>query len=407
MTGSAIASTSEASTAPVYRVLHVTTVDMSLVFLLLPQLVGFKDAGFEVITASAPGPFVPRLLEHGIQHVPLKHATRARSPLRDVAALWEFWQVCRRLRPDVVHTHNPKPGLWGRIAARLAGVPVVVNTVHGLYALPTDPWPKRVVVYGLERLASIFSDAELLQNVEDLPVLRRIGVPERKLTVLSNGIDLERFDPDASPADARLRAHASWGVTPDTVVIGGVGRLVAEKGWRDLFAAVRVLRAEGLPVTLVAVGPDDPDKPDSLSRGELDAARADEVVIAGWQDDVERLYAGMDVFCLPSRREGFPRAAMEAAAMGLPIVATDVRGCRQVVADGITGTLVPVGDVTALTDALRALVTDADLRAKYGRAAREHARSEFDVRSQIATTVALYERLTQATHHRIAARATP
>lgn len=370
--------------------IHLTTVDLSLVHLLLPQLRAFRDTGFEVVGVSAAGPSVPSLEAEGIRHVALRNATRASAPWRDAAALVEFWRLCRRLRPDVVHTHNPKPGVWGRIAARLAGVPRVVNTVHGLYATPEDPWSRRAVVYALERIASTCSDAELLQNEEDLPVLRRIGVPARKLTVMGNGVDLARFDPDAVGPDARTAARAAWGVGPATVVVGAVGRMVAEKGWRELFAAVATLRAEGRDVALVAIGPSDPDKRDAITAAELDAARADGAVLTGWRDGIERAYPGMDLLCLPSWREGFPRAAMEAAAMGLPIVATDVRGCRQVLADGETGVLVPARDVPALTDALRDLAGDPDLRRRYGRAAHTRAVHEFDVRRQVAASLEAY-----------------
>src|SRR5688572_28779490 len=185
--------TSSRPTAP--TVVHVTTIDMSLELLLGPQLEAIGQAGYRVIGASAPGPYVEALCRRGIAHVPLAHATRAMAPLEDARALIELVWLFRRLRPAIVHTHNPKPGLYGRIAARIARVPVVINTVHGLYALPGDPWPKRAVVYGLERLAATCSQAELLQNPEDLPTLRRLRVPEERLAVLGNGIDLRRFDP--------------------------------------------------------------------------------------------------------------------------------------------------------------------------------------------------------------------
>ncbi len=126
-------------------VIHVTTTHMSLELLLGPQLEAFATAGYEVLGASAPGPYTAALAERGIRHLHLQHATRAMAPARDVLALVELARLFRRLRPAVVHTHNPKPGLYGRIAARLAGVPVVVNTVHGLYALPDDPPAKRAV----------------------------------------------------------------------------------------------------------------------------------------------------------------------------------------------------------------------------------------------------------------------
>ncbi len=115
-----------------------------------------------------------------------------------------MWQLFRRLEPDIVHTHNPKPGLYGRVAARGAGVPGIVNTVHGLYASPEDRVVRRSVVYALERAASLCSGAELVQNPEDLEVLSRWGVPARKLVLLGNGVDLERFRP--APDEQRRRA---------------------------------------------------------------------------------------------------------------------------------------------------------------------------------------------------------
>jgi len=163
------------------RLIHVTTADISLSLLLGPQLRAFSAAGYEVIGASAPGPFTEELESWGIEHRPLKHATRTMAPHKDVGAMGELYSLFRELRPEIVHTHNPKPGLYGRIAARAARVPVVLNTVHGLYALPEDRFAKRSVVYSLERLASMCSDAELIQNPEDIATLLKIGVPSKKI----------------------------------------------------------------------------------------------------------------------------------------------------------------------------------------------------------------------------------
>src|ERR1700690_2258703 len=154
---------------------------MSLVLLLGPQLRAFAEAGMDVIGVSAPGPFVRELESWGIRHEPLRHATRSAALGQDLLALTELWQLFRRLQPDLVHTHNPKPGVYGRIAARAAGVPAVVNTVHGLYALPEDRLLKRSVLFSLEPRGAGCSHAELVQNVEDIDVLRRIGVRAEKL----------------------------------------------------------------------------------------------------------------------------------------------------------------------------------------------------------------------------------
>jgi len=375
------------------RLVHVTTADISLALLLGPQLRAFADAGMEVIGASAPGPFVDELVASGIAHEPLRHATRSMAPGHDVLAVGELVRLFRRLRPDVVHTHNPKPGLYGRLAARIAGVPVIVNTVHGLYATPEDSRARRAVVYLLERAASLCSQAELVQNPDDLAVLRRLGVPKDKLVLLGNGVDLARFGPPRHEDDVR-RARAALGVEPGRVVVGAVGRLVKQKGFRELFAAAALLARHHPEVVIVVVGPNDPQKSDALGPDDLSLAEGlGNVVFLGHRHDVEQLYCGFDVFVLPSYREGFPRSAMEAAACGVPVIATDIRGCREVVDDDVTGLLVPVRDAPALARAIGALAGDAPRRAAMGTAARRKAEAQFDDRLVVAKTLAVYERL--------------
>lgn len=366
---------------------------MSLALLLLPQLVAFRDAGFEVLGMSAPGRFVPELEAAGIPHIPLPAATRAMDLRRDLAALVAVTRQFRRLRPDIVHTHNPKPGVYGRVGARLARVPVVVNTVHGLYAQPGDPWPRRAAVYAAERVAAACSHAELVQNPEDAAVLRRLGVPARRIRVLGNGVDLARFDPARFDAAHRRRVRRRLGIGDGEVVAGVVGRLVVAKGYREVFAAARRLRRTVPHVRVVAVGPHEPDKADAITASERAAAEADGVSFLGMRDDIDALYPAFDLYVLASHREGWPRSAMEAAAMGLPVVATDIRGCRQVVDHGDTGLLVPARNPPALAAAIAGLAQDPRRRRRLGRAARSKACREFDDRRQVAITLDTYRRL--------------
>jgi glycosyltransferase involved in cell wall biosynthesis len=373
---------------------HVTTTDISLELLLGPQLQAFAAAGFDVVGASAPGPYVDALTRRGVHHVAVKHATRSFAPFEDCRALFELVGLFRRLRPDIVHTHNPKPGLYGRLAARLSGVRGIVNTVHGLYALPDDPAPKRAVVYGLERLAASCSHIELVQNPEDVVVLRRIGIPESKMTFLGNGIDLRRFDPETIPAEDAAIARSELGATcSDDVVVGVVGRLVHDKGYREIIRAAEQLRHRRPALRFAVIGPEEPEKARSVGNAERAAAADAGVRFLGRRDDVERLYRGMDIYVLASYREGFPRSAMEAAAMRLPIVATDVRGCRQVVDSGVTGILVPARDSRALAGAIGGLATDRERRMRMGAAGRVKAVREFDQQRCIDVTLSVYRRL--------------
>ncbi len=378
--------------APV--LVHVTTTDISLELLLGPQLRAFHDAGYRVVTVSAPGPYVERLTGDGIEHVPLRHATRSMAPHRDLLATRELWSAFRRLRPDIVHTHNPKPGVYGRLAARAARVPVVVNTVHGLYAQTTDSRARRAVVYTLERVAARASRAELVQNPEDLETLRGLGIPDDKLILLGNGIDLDRFGRHPDSEATRRAVRRQLGLGPDDVAVGAVGRLVVEKGYLELFEAWRTVAARHPSARLVIVGPHDPEKADAVDQASLDdlVARTGALVLGG-RDDVDRIYHALDLYVLASHREGFPRSAMEAAASGLPIVATAIRGCRQVVDDGVTGLLVPVRDPAALAAAIGELVEDPPRRARMAEAAIGKAAVEFDQQRVIDITLATYERL--------------
>jgi len=365
---------------------------MSLALLLGPQLRAFADAGMEVLGASAPGPWTDQLAPWGVQHVPLAHATRSVAVGQDAQAFVELVRVFRRLRPDIVHTHNPKTGVYGRLAARLTGVPVVVNTVHGLYATPQDRLLRRTAVYGLERLASTCSQSELVQNMEDVATLERLRVPRRKLVLLGNGVDLERFRPGT--ADAVDRARRELGVTGEQVVAGTVGRLVWQKGFGELFAAARRLRHTRPDVVLVVIGPPDTAKSDALTPDDIAAAEASgNIRFLGERRDVENLYPGFDLFVLPSYREGFPRSAMEASACGVAVVASDIRGCRQVVAHGTTGLLVPAHDADALAGAMEELASDPGRRLAMGAAARQRAEAEFDDRRVVAITLDVYARL--------------
>jgi len=349
------------------RLAHLTTVDMSLALLLRTELEEDVAAGLEVFGISAPGPYVDQVESWGVTHVPLHALTRAWDVRSDAAAGRELLAALRELRLDILHTHNPKTGVLGRLLGRAAGVPVVVNTCHGLWLRPGDPLARRAFVLGAETIAGWASHAELYQNAADQQMLRRV-VPRRRSRVVGNGVDLARFTRDPVGRDA---VRAELGVAPDELLVGGVGRRVEEKGIREYAETARALAGKA---RFVWVGPDDEDKPDALRDAEAG------VEFVGARSDMPALYAAFDVFVLPSYREGFSRSAMEAAACGLPMVLSDIRGCREIGEDNRQVLLVPPGDAAALTEAVGRLLTDEELRARLAAAAQERARSDFDQR---------------------------
>jgi glycosyltransferase involved in cell wall biosynthesis len=375
------------------RVAHVTTTDLTLRYLLLGQLRRLRDEGYEVTGISAPGPHAAELEAAGIRFLPWRSATRSWDPRADLRAFGELYSLLRRERFDLVHTHNPKPGLIGRVAARLARVPVIVNTVHGLYATPGDRLRKRVAVLGLERLAARCSHLELYQSEEDLRWARRIRlVRRRRSELLGNGTDLSRFDPALVSPERAAELRRELGLPADALVVGMVGRLVAEKGYRELFAAAREVRSRDPNVRFLAVGAPDLDKADAITQEELERAAGD-VLVTGWRDDVRDLLAVMDVFVLASWREGMPRSAIEAAAMRRPLLLTDIRGCREVARHEVEALLVPPRDPGALAAAILRLAGDPALRERLAAAARQRAEERFSEATVAERVVQAYERL--------------
>jgi glycosyltransferase involved in cell wall biosynthesis len=369
------------------RVAHVATTDVTHRFLLLPQLKALRDAGFEVTAISAPGPWTADLAVEGIRHVAWTKATRAWDLRADLGAFAELVRILRHERFDLVHAHNPKPGIMARFAARLARTPGILNTVHGFYAMPEDRLRRRLPVMTLEWAAARCSDLELYQSEEDLAWSRRLRIARApKARHLGNGIDVDDFDPAAVPASRRRELRAELGLPIDGPVVGTVGRMVLEKGFRELFAAAAEIRRTRPGVRFLVVGEIDAGKWDALDPAEVERAKED-VVVAGWRTDIRELLAAMDVFVLPSWREGIPRSAIEAASMARPLVLTDIRGCREVVRHGVEGYLVPVREPTALAEAIERILSDPSSGERMGLAARARALERFDERRVAAMIV--------------------
>jgi glycosyltransferase involved in cell wall biosynthesis len=375
------------------KVAHVTTTDLTLRFLLLNQLQAAQREGYAVAGISSAGPWATDLERQGIPHHPIPSLSRAWNPLADLRAVVELARVLSRERFTVVHTHTPKAGVLGRLAARLSGVPLVVNTIHGLYGIDRGP-SARWFFLSLERLAARGSDYEFCQSREDLDLLTRLGIvhPERS-AYLGNGVDIQHFDSGAVPGEAVEALRTSLGIPPRALVVGTVGRLVWEKGYREFLAAAEQVRQILPEVTFLAVGPADEVKGDALRPEAVQRASAQGVRFLGWRSDMREVYGLMDVFVLASYREGFPRSAIEAAAMGKPLILTDIRGCREVVTPGQNGVLVPVREVVPLRDALLTLLRDPALRRRLGEESRRRALAEFDERLVVRRVLDVYRNL--------------
>jgi glycosyltransferase involved in cell wall biosynthesis len=377
------------------KIAHVTTVGISLYGLLLNQMRSLREEGYEIVAISSPTSFASAIEAAGVRHIAVP-ISRNITPIADLISLWRLWRVMRRERFTIVHTHTPKAGLLGQLAARLAGVPLVVNTVHGFYLHSgMNPIARRIYLL-LEKLAATCSDRILSQNAEDIEIAVRERVCGRhKIKFLGNGIDLKQFDPEAVSAESTQRLRAELGLQYDAPVVGFVGRLAAKrKGFADFLAAAREIAARVPNCQFLVVGESDHGKADAM---EASAAGvhgvAERFVFAGQRDGLPSFYKLMDVLVLPSIFEGLPRVVMEASAMGVPSVVTDVKGNREAVVHECNGLLVPLGDIRALANAVIRVLTDRRLANEMSAKARGMALERFDEKATFATVKAEYRRL--------------
>lgn len=384
------------------KIAHITTIDNALCFLLLNQLTSLQQGGYEVTGVSSPGPHIAEVEAAGIRHIPIT-MSRNFSPLADLVSLWQLYRMMRRERFTIVHTHNPKPGLLGQLAARMAGVPVVVNTVHGFYFHNNMHPAKRRFYMTIEKIAARCSDLIISVNREDIETAlkEKICRPEQiKSLGTGIGIDLSVFDPARFSVATIEQRRQELGIPAGAPVVGFVGRLAAKrKGFLDFLAAGKII-AERVPeVRFLIVGESDPGKPDSVEPSvAADYGIAERCIFTGRQpnDALPLLYATMNVFVLPSLFEGVPKVVMEASAMAIPAVVTDVKGNREAVENGRNGVLVPLGDVQALTAAILDLLLDPEKARRMGAEGRQVALERFDERRVFEKVKAEYARLLQA-----------
>lgn len=379
------------------KIAHITTIDMSLHFLLLNQLHSIQQDGYNIAGISSPGSCVPILEAAGIRHISVP-MTRTFTPLSDLISLRRLYQVIRWEHFTIVHTHTPKPGLLGQLAARLAGVPVVVNTLHGFYFHDHMPSHWRRFYITLEKIAARCSDVILSQNREDIQTAIQEGIcPPEKIKYLGNGIDLVEFDPARFSEADILRHKQELGIPDASPVIGFVGRLSAKrKGFLDFLAAGQKI-VEQLPqARFLIIGEADHGKPDAVEpAAAANYGLENACLFLGHQPNQELplLYRMMDVLVLPSLFEGVPRVVMEASAMQVPAVVTNVKGNREAVEHNRNGLLVPLGDVPILAQAIIELLTDHEKALRMGEEGRRLALERFDERLVFAKVKAEYTRL--------------
>ncbi len=388
------------------RLLRITTVSISLKLLLRGQLSFFQKHGFEVLTASAHGPEVKDLVAGGVPHhsVPM---TRAITPLHDLLCLWQLVTLIRKFKPDIVHTHTPKAGLLGMIAAWICRVPVRLHTVAGLPMMEATGW-RRWVLHHTERLtyaaatkvypnslgllrfmmtefkipeSQIQSSDSTFNSHSRLTYKNYFEIGTVKYEIIgkgsSNGVDPYHFSRSREWVDAANQIRSLHQIPEGAMVFGFVGRVVKDKGIVELVEAFQRLAADA-DIWLLLVGPYeqalDP-LPETVRQAILEDPR---IIKAGFQSDVRPWLVATNVFVFPSYREGFPNVVMQASCLEVPCIVSDINGCNEIIEDQANGLIVPPKDSQALYEAMKIMMGDKALRRSFALLARAYVIENFD-----------------------------
>ena len=371
------------------RLLYLVSEDWYFLSHRLPMARAARDAGHEVHVATRVANGGAAIRAEGFKLHPLNWRRGSTNPLAFLQAVMAARGVYRALAPDLVH----QIALWPAIVGSLAGVGlpgVRLSALAGLGFAFTSDAPKaravRTVLRPLLRhLLGASGSAVLVQNPDDQALMASLGIdPAQIFLIPGSGVDSRELLPLPEP-DGPL-------------TIAYVGRLLADKGVRELARAHALLVRRGVNVRLLIAGDADPANPASIPLEEIEAWRAQPgIELLGHVADIRQVWAEAHIAVLPSRREGLPKSLLEAAACGRPIVATDVPGCREIARAGLNALLVPPDDAVALADAIERLAADPALRARFGSAGRQLVEDNFSSEQIGRDVVTLYDQLLRRT----------
>lgn len=379
----------------------VANTDWALVNFRKGLIDSFKDGGVRTTCICSDTGFWWNLKELCF-NVPVrtKNYVKNINPTKDIQLFFEYYKLYRRLKPDIVHHFTIKPVIYGSLAARIARVPLIVNTITGLGYIFTDGernrfWT-RFAASGLYTMSEAVSNYCWFQNQYDRDYFVRKKIVKRKKSgvVFGSGVNIGYFSPDKVSKDRVYALRKELDIEKSDAVVMMVARMLYDKGVVEFVKAARKIVGKMSNTKFILVGPLAPGNPSAIPIERIDGwVRQGGVQYLGRRLDIRELVHVADIAVLPSYREGIPRSVLEAAAMGKPIITTDTVGCREVVNDGENGLLVPVKNSIALQEAIERLLLNPELRTVMGEKSRQRAIKEFDEKKVIAQTLVVYEKL--------------
>ena len=380
------------------KILQVCAIDVSVNGLLKPMVLRSMKEGFEVHNACSNTGKFAELEAQGLTMIEVP-IDRQIHPWKNLKSIWRLYKLMKKEKYDIVHVHTPIAALLGRVAAKLAGVKHIVYTAHGFYF--HDEMSKRQysLFFNIEKYAAKWmTDWLLLQSKEDYELsLAHSFKPKERTIHLSNGVDIwNKFHENQITVEEIEKFRKENSLNEDDFVFSFIGRLVKEKGVFELVEAFKSLSMNYPRAKLVLIGGLLESERDHGSYQKLlDDLDHPNIRYLGFRDDIPTIMKASDVFVLPSYREGLPRSIIEAMAMSKPIIATDIRGCREEVFPGENGFLVEKANAKELGEAMTSLLEDTDLAVKYGMRSREIVEELFDEEKVLGKQIQLFDTLSK------------
>ena len=344
------------------KLIRITTVPISLKYLIKGQMYFMSKNGFDITMISADGVEINDVIENEkCKHI-IFPLTRKITPLQDLKAVFKLYKFLKKEKPQIVHTHTPKAGIIGMLASYFAKVPNRLHTVAGLPLLETTG-VKRKILNFVEKITyscatKVYPNSNGLKQI----ILQNRFVKEDKLKVIangsSNGIDTSYFNPDLFSVEEKKILKEDLKIQKEDFVFIFVGRIVGDKGINELIEAFNRLLTEKKDVKLLLVGPFE-DELDPLKKmTKLLIKNSQNIISVGYQNDVRPYFSISDCLVFPSYREGFPNVVMQAGAMKLPSIVSDINGCNEIIENNINGLIIKLKSVDAIYDAIIKIIFD-------------------------------------------------
>ncbi|KPH53737.1 N,N'-diacetylbacillosaminyl-diphospho-undecaprenol alpha-1,3-N-acetylgalactosaminyltransferase [Helicobacter pullorum] len=375
------------------KILFLSHTDSNLYRFRLPVMIALVKEGHQVVALVPKGECFEKFSKHNIKAINYLIQRSSLNPLKALKTIQNIAEILKQEKPDIIHTFMLKPNIYGSFAAKIAGIPYVINSLTGLGSFYIQKSLKttllRILIEKLNFFAFKIAKKVLFQNQDDLNLYVQKGLVPREKTILikGSGIDTALFSPFSQDEIQQTRKNLK--IPQDKIIILMVARAILHKGIKEYYQAAKIITRQNPKILFLYIGGIDNGNIAPITQDFLESNP--QVHYLGEKDNIKEWIGICDIFVLPSYREGIPRTLLEAGSMAKPIITTNAVGCKEVVEEGKNGFLVPIGESEILAQKILELSCNQALREQFGKNSQEKIRKEFSVETIVESYLKLYK----------------